>query len=109
MAEPKREWPETSDFVIATKSVADYGAYAKLGEFDKRGLLYFSEIYSSRIRNIRNFVWEGQKVGSKAFRVNYDKGQIGYEPDENVLHKTAQTVVNFLEKSGGQYTFKRDK
>ena len=109
MAERRREWPETSDFVIATKSCADYDAYAKFDEFDKLGLFHFSEIFLSPIRNIHNFVWKGQKVGSKAFRANYDKGQIDYKPDQSVLHKTAQTAANFLEKSGGQCTFRRDK
>ncbi len=66
MAERKPQWPETGDLIIATiETVTDYGAYAKLDEYEKRGLLHVSEISSSWIRNIRDFVREGQKVVSK--------------------------------------------
>ena len=45
MAERKPEWPEAGDLVIATiETVTDYGAYAKLDEYDHRGLLHVSEI-----------------------------------------------------------------
>jgi len=77
MAERKPEWPEVGDLVIATiETVTDYGAYAKLDEFDKRGLLHVSEISSSWIRNIRDFVREGQKVVLKVLRVDLEKGHI---------------------------------
>ncbi|MCW4000427.1 MAG: translation initiation factor IF-2 subunit alpha [Candidatus Bathyarchaeota archaeon] len=77
MAERKPQWPEVGDLVIATiETVTDYGAYAKLDEFDKRGLLHVSEISSSWIRNIRDFVREGQKLVLKVLRVDHDKGHI---------------------------------
>src|SRR5512142_97816 len=77
MAERKPEWPEVGDLVIATiETVTDYGAYAKLDEFDKRGLLHVSEISSSLIRNIRDFVREGQKIVLKVLRVDLEKGHI---------------------------------
>jgi translation initiation factor 2 subunit 1 len=77
MAERKPEWPDSGDLVIVTiESVTDYGAYAKLDEFDKRGLLHVSEISSSWIRNIRDFVREGQKVVLKVLRVDSEKGHI---------------------------------
>jgi translation initiation factor 2 subunit 1 len=77
MTERKPEWPETGDLVIATiETVTDYGAYAKLDEYNKRGLLHVSEISSSWIRNIRDFVREGQKVVLKVLRVDAEKGHI---------------------------------
>jgi len=77
MAERKPEWPEVGDLVIATiETVTDYGAYAKLDEYEKRGLLHVSEISSSWIRNIRDFVREGQKVTLKVLRVDLEKGHI---------------------------------
>jgi translation initiation factor 2 subunit 1 len=77
MTERKPEWPEIGDLVIATiETVTDYGAYAKLDEYDKRGLLHVSEISSSWIRNIRDFVREGQKVVLKVLRVDMEKGHI---------------------------------
>jgi len=77
MALWKHEWPESGDLVIATvENVTDYGAYVKLDEYDKRGLLHVSEISSSWIRNIRDFVREGQKVVLKVLRVDSEKGHI---------------------------------
>jgi translation initiation factor 2 subunit 1 len=77
MTERKLEWPEIGDLVIATiETVTDYGAYAKLDEYNKRGLLHVSEISSSWIRNIRDFVREGQKVVLKVLRVDTEKGHI---------------------------------
>jgi translation initiation factor 2 subunit 1 len=77
MEERKPEWPEAGDLVIATiETVTDYGAYAKLDEYDKRGLLHVSEISSSWIRNIRDFVREGQKMVLKVLRVDLEKGHI---------------------------------
>jgi len=77
MALEKQEWPEVGDLVIATiQDVTDFGAYAKLDEYDKIGLLHISEISSSWIRNIRDFIREGQKVVLKVLRVDAEKGHI---------------------------------
>ncbi len=77
MSTNKPEWPEPGDLIIATiQSVTDYGAYAKLDEYDKQGLLHVSEISSSWIRNIRDFVREGQKLVLKVLRVDAEKGHI---------------------------------
>ncbi len=77
MAERKPLWPEVGDLVIATiETVTDYGAYARLDEYDRRGLLHVSEISSSWIRNIRDFVRENQKMVLKVLRVDVEKGHI---------------------------------
>lgn len=77
MVQGKPYWPETGDLVIATiETVTDYGAYAKLDGYNKRGLLHVSEISSSWIKNIRDFVREGQKSVLKVLRVDTEKGHI---------------------------------
>ena len=77
MPEYKPEWPEFGEFVIATiESVMDYGAYANLDEFKRRGFLHISEISSARIRNVRDFVRENQKLVLKVLRVDVEKGHI---------------------------------
>jgi translation initiation factor 2 subunit 1 len=77
MAIRKQEWPEVGDLVIATvETVTDYGAYVKLDEYGKKGLLHISEISSSWIRNIRDFVREGQKIVLKVLRVDVEKGHV---------------------------------
>jgi translation initiation factor 2 subunit 1 len=77
MSEHKPEWPEYGELVIATiEKVMDYGAYANLEEYNKQGLLHISEIANSRIRRIRDYVKEKQKMVLKVIRVNVEKGQI---------------------------------
>jgi translation initiation factor 2 subunit 1 len=77
MSEHKPEWPESGDLVIATiESVMDYGAYANLDEYSRRGFLHISEISSARIRNVRDFVRENQKMVLKVLRVDLEKGHI---------------------------------
>jgi len=77
MSEHKPEWPEFGDLVIATiEKVVDYGAYATLEEYNKQGLLHISEIANARIRRIRDYVRENQKMVLKVIRVNVEKGQI---------------------------------
>jgi translation initiation factor 2 subunit 1 len=77
MSERKAEYPEIGDLIIATiETVTTYGAYAKLDEYNKRGLLHVSEISSSWIRNIHDFVREGQKMVLKVLRVDVEKDHI---------------------------------
>ena len=71
------EWPEVGDLVIATvERITDYGVYVRLDEYDKEGLLHVSEVASRWVRNIRDYVREGQKVVLKVLRVKADKGQV---------------------------------
>jgi translation initiation factor 2 subunit 1 len=71
------EWPEVGDLVIATVvKITDYGAYVKLDEYDKEGLLHVSEVASRWVRNIRDYVREGQKVVLKVLRVHAEKGHV---------------------------------
>jgi translation initiation factor 2 subunit 1 len=77
MFENKPQWPEFGDLVIATiEKVTDYGAYVKLEEYDKQGLLHISEIANARIRRIRDYVKENQKMVLKVIRVEVEKGHI---------------------------------
>jgi translation initiation factor 2 subunit 1 len=114
MALKKPEWPEVGDLVIATvQSVADYGAYVNLDEYNKKGLLHVSEVSSSWIRNIRDFVREGQKVVLKVLRVDVEKGHIDLslrrvtkrEKIEKIMswkrERKAETLLrNVAEKAG---------
>ena len=71
------EWPEVGELVIATViRITDYGAYVRLDEYDKEGLLHVSEVASRWVRNIRDYVREGQKVVLKVLRVHAEKGHV---------------------------------
>jgi translation initiation factor 2 subunit 1 len=77
MSEIKHEWPEYGELVIATiENVKEYGAYARLDEYNKQGLLHVSEIANARRRKIRDYVRENQKMVLKVIRVDIEKGHI---------------------------------
>lgn len=77
MAFRKREWPDIGDLVISTvERIADYGAYVMLDEYKKEGLLHISEVSSTWVRNIRDFVREGQKAVLKVLRVDAEKEHV---------------------------------
>ncbi len=77
MPEHKPEWPEYGELVIATiENIRDYGAYTILDEYKRRGFLHISEISSARVRNVRDFVRENQKMVLKVVRVDVEKGHI---------------------------------
>lgn len=72
------EWPEVGELVISTVAeITDYGAYVKLDEYGgKEGFLHISEISSGWIRNIRDYVREGEKLVLKVLRVDPARNQI---------------------------------
>ncbi|MFQ5837041.1 MAG: translation initiation factor IF-2 subunit alpha [Candidatus Bathyarchaeia archaeon] len=77
MESKKPEWPDVGDLVIVTAvRITDYGAYVRLDEYGKEGLLHISEVASSWVRNIRDFVRERQKLVLKVLRVNAEKGHV---------------------------------
>ncbi len=78
MVRRKDPYPSKGDFVICTiTKVEPHGAFCKLDEYGgKEGYIHISEVASTWIRNIRDFVKEGQKVVAKVLEVNPKKGHI---------------------------------
>ena len=74
----KDRWPKTGDFVICTVvKVHSYGAFVKLDEYEgKEGMIHVSEVATGWIKNIKDYVREGQKIVAKVLNVNKAKGHI---------------------------------
>jgi len=70
--------PRVGELVIgAVKKVFDYGAYLSLGEYNNiEAYLPWSEVSSKWVRDIRDFVREGQRVVVKVIRVDRRKRHI---------------------------------
>lgn len=73
-----KEYPEVGEYVIATvDSIFKQGAFVKLDEYGgKQGMLPLSEISLKWVRNIRDYVREGQKVVLVVLGVNPERGHI---------------------------------
>ena len=74
----RSEWPAEEELVICTiTKVFAQGAFAKLDEYtEKEGMIHVSEVASGWVKNIRDFVREGQKAVCKVLAVNPQKGHI---------------------------------
>ncbi len=76
--ENPKGYPEDSELVIGTvDSIFRQGAFITLDEYPgKRGMLHLSEISLKWVRNIRDYVKEGQKVVVQVLKVNPERGHI---------------------------------
>jgi translation initiation factor 2 subunit 1 len=74
----KKNVPEQDELVLATvKKVMDYGAFCSLDEYEGReAFLHISEVASRWIKNIREFLHEGQHVVARVYKFVPEKNQI---------------------------------
>lgn len=72
------EYPKPGEFVIVTvKDIFKQGAFVTLDEYsNKNGMLPLSEISLKWVRNIRDYVKEGQKVVLLVLKVNPERGHV---------------------------------
>ncbi|MFH1587311.1 MAG: translation initiation factor IF-2 subunit alpha [Candidatus Diapherotrites archaeon] len=70
--------PEESEIIVCrVTKVLDYGVFVELSEYDNRqGFVHISQVASSWIKNIRNFVKENQVRAAKVMRIDTSKNQI---------------------------------
>ena len=80
MSEEDKEnnYPEIGEIVIATvESSGKYGALVRLDEYgDKEGMVHLREVSLKWVRNIHDYVKEGQKVVLKVINLNIERGHI---------------------------------
>lgn len=72
------ETPEVDELVLAViKKIMPYGAFLVLPEFkDKEAFLHVSEVAPRWIKNIHEFISEGEKHVVKVYRIDNEKNQI---------------------------------
>lgn len=72
------EMPEQDELVLATvKKIMPYGAFCALDEYGGReAFVHISEVAPRWIKNIHEFLHEGQKLVAKVYHIEADKGQI---------------------------------
>jgi translation initiation factor 2 subunit 1 len=115
----KEPFPSENDLVICTITrVFSHGAFAKLDEYEgKEGYIHISEIASTWIKNIRDFVRENQKTVAKVLSVDPQKGhvdlsvrRVGEAQKKNKIQewKRAQKAEKLLELAAKQIKRKID-
>lgn len=78
MVKRKDPYPSEGDLVICTiKKVSGHGAFASLDEYPgTEGFIHISEVASIWVKNIRDYVREGQKSVAKVLSVDPERGHI---------------------------------
>jgi translation initiation factor 2 subunit 1 len=72
------DMPEQDELVLVTvKKIMPYGAFCSLDEYAGReSFVHISEVAPRWIKNIHEFLREGQKVVAKVYHLDVEKGQI---------------------------------
>jgi len=72
-----KDFPEVNEIVLGTVlKTRVTSVFVKLQDYNHEGVIIFSEVAPGRIRNIRDYVKQGQKIAVKVIRVNKEKGHI---------------------------------
>jgi len=72
------DMPEQDELVLVTvKKIMPYGAFCSLDEYAGReSFVHISEVAPRWIKNIHEFLREGQKLVAKVYHLDVEKGQI---------------------------------
>jgi translation initiation factor 2 subunit 1 len=103
--EVREGWPEEGELVVATvKEISPYGAYVTLDEYgNKEGFLHLSEVSTSWVRNIRDFVREGRKVVLKVLRVDLIRGQVDLSLKRVTDRERKEALLEWRRRRRGRF------
>lgn len=86
----------------------DYGAYVKLDEYnEKEGLVHISEISSTWVKNIRDYLKEGQKVVLKVLRVDPERQQIDLSLRRVTRREKTEKMIEWKKQRKAESILKR--
>jgi translation initiation factor 2 subunit 1 len=115
----RKDYPESGEFVIATAvKLQDHGVYVNLDEYGKGGYIPIGEVASTWVKNIRDFVKEGQKLVLKVIRVDDRKGHVDLsirkvtereKKDKLIQYKKSKKAEKLLEGAGKALNKKYDE
>ena len=72
-----KEFPEEDEVLIGTvEKLTGTSVFVKLEEYNKEGVISFSEVAAGRIRNLRDYVQPGRRIVCKVLRVDTSSGNI---------------------------------
>lgn len=77
MVKRRNEYPEPGELVVGkVKNINPYSAFVHLEEYGRDGMIHVSEIARKWVREIRNFVNEGDTVVCLVMEIDKDKGHV---------------------------------
>jgi translation initiation factor 2 subunit 1 len=87
-------WPDTGELVVGKiDEIEDFGVFVDLEEYqDQRGLIHISEVASGWIKNVRDYVREGQIVVCKVLDVDESSQQIDLSLKDVNDHQRSEKI-----------------
>jgi len=71
------KWPERDELVVATiTKIFPHGAFAKIEEYDREGMIHISELSPKWVKDVRDVVQEGKRVVAQVLKIDRDRGHI---------------------------------
>ena len=97
MPKKERPWPEPNELVIGKiTKVNPFSAFVALEEYTgKEGMVHISEVARKWIRDIRDFVKEGQPVVALVLNVDSSKGHIALSLKRVSDHEADEKLKEF--------------
>lgn len=97
MTRKPNEWPDRNELVIGTVvRVNPYSAFITLEEYgNKEGMVHISEVARKWIKDIREFVKEGQKVVALVMNVDKEKNHIALSMKRISKHESEERMKEF--------------
>ncbi|MFH0848313.1 MAG: translation initiation factor IF-2 subunit alpha [archaeon] len=104
MTETTERYPEVNELVVATVArVIGYGAYVRLDEYEGReGLIHISEVATTWVRNINNYLREGQKLVLRVLRVNRQRNEVDLSLRRVSGRERAETMLEWKRDKRGE-------
>ena len=73
----KTGFPDENELVFCeVTNIQHNSVFVDIEEYGKSGLIHISEIASGRIRDINDYVREGDRLVAKVIKIDMDKGHI---------------------------------
>jgi translation initiation factor 2 subunit 1 len=115
----RKDYPESGEYVIATAvKLEGHGVYVNLDEYGKGGYVPIGEVASTWVKNIRDFVKEGQKLVLKVIRVDDRKGHVDLsirkvtereKKDKLIQYKKSKKAEKLLESAAKSLNIEYDE
>jgi translation initiation factor 2 subunit 1 len=99
-----KEMPEIGEVVVVkVTKVLNYGVFADLLEYEgSTGFVHISQVASSWIKNIRNFVKENQIRAAKVLRIDQQKQQIDLSLEKVPARAQRRKIEEWKQLKRGQ-------
>lgn len=103
----RKELPDRGELVICTVAKAKgFGAFVELEEYpDKKGFIHIKEVATGWVKNIREYVREGQRIVCKVMDIDPSKGYVDLSLKRVNDHQKREKIQQWKNEQKAQKLF----